>query len=529
MFHSTSRGPSHTMRLTAILSALMLAPQALAQRGVQINTDANGNNITGDAANEPSFAVNPLNPLHMVVGWRQFPTINSDARYAGVAVSLDGGLTWMNQGVVPPPPGAPSAQQSDPVLAADAAGKFFYNSLLFRGEQLGVVVYPSDDGGFTWNPPAFIRPSSADKNWYDIDQLGGHHYSIWQAPGQFARSTDGGQTWSRWSMGASIFAHIGIGPDGEVHVGWWEGADGVIMRRSDNARDPGAVPTFTPEVAIPFGSMPWQPPVNPAGGCSQVNIAVDHREGPTRGWVYVLSSAVRQNDVCDVMFARSTDGGQTFSNPVRVNDDSSGQDYQWMAAMSMSPAGRLDATWLDTRDDPNHRDSRLYYSYSWDGGVTWSPNRPVSDSFNPLLGWPVQRKIGDYFQSRSDNGSVSVIYPATFNGEQDIYFQRLHPTVLEVSPLIAGQPAQFDVSEAWPNERAWLVYSTTGPGYVNVGALNVPVNLARPQLGLGPRTADAFGNVSFTATIPPQSRGRRVWFQAIQRENASNVVEDVVQ
>lgn len=67
MFHSTSHGPSPAMRLAALFSALTLAPSVLAQRGVQINTDGSGNIITGDAANEPSFAVNPLNPLHMVV------------------------------------------------------------------------------------------------------------------------------------------------------------------------------------------------------------------------------------------------------------------------------------------------------------------------------------------------------------------------------------------------------------------------------------------------------------------------------
>ena len=33
-------------------------------------------------------------------------------------------------------------------------------------------------------------------------------------------------------------------------------------------------------------------------------------------------------------------------------------------------------------------DSQLFYSFSTDGGVTWAPNVAVSDSFNPLEGWP---------------------------------------------------------------------------------------------------------------------------------------------
>ena len=38
----------------------------------QVNVDAGGNNILGDAANEPSIAIDPVNPSRMVIGWRQF-------------------------------------------------------------------------------------------------------------------------------------------------------------------------------------------------------------------------------------------------------------------------------------------------------------------------------------------------------------------------------------------------------------------------------------------------------------------------
>lgn len=504
------------------------AASALAQRGVQINHDANGQNIPGDAANEPSFAIDPTNPLHMVAGWRQFPTISSDARYAGVAVSTDGGLSWFNEGTLPPPPDAPDAQQSDPVLAVDWNGVFFYNSLIFRGSHLGVATYRSDTGGFSWEEPVFSRDQSADKNWYEIDYITGNHYGIWQLPGEFARSTDGGRTWARWRVGASIFAHVNVGPDAEVYIGWWENG-GVKIRRSDNAQDPNATPTFTPEVAIAFGDMVWQPPMNPDGGASQVWIATNQNDGPQRGWVYVLSSSQTGNDPADVMFSRSTDGGQTWSAPIRVNDDAPGQDYQWMAAMSMAPGGRLDAAWFDTRDDPGHLLSRLYYAHSYDGGATWSPSRPVGDQFDPRVGWPQQRKMGDYFHARSDNGSMSFVHSATYNGEQDLYFRRLHPMVLDVSPLTAGRPGQFDVSECRPNERVWIVYSLAGNGYTNVGPLDVPVNLAQPRLGVGPRFADGSGNVSWTVTMPPQSRGQHIYFQAIQRQNASNVFEADVQ
>src|SRR6266513_487288 len=37
----------------------------------QVNVDAGGHNILGDAANEPSLCVDPTNANRMVIGWRQ--------------------------------------------------------------------------------------------------------------------------------------------------------------------------------------------------------------------------------------------------------------------------------------------------------------------------------------------------------------------------------------------------------------------------------------------------------------------------
>jgi len=40
----------------------------------QVNVDAQGNNILGDAANEPSIAVDPTDGNKITIGWRQLPT-----------------------------------------------------------------------------------------------------------------------------------------------------------------------------------------------------------------------------------------------------------------------------------------------------------------------------------------------------------------------------------------------------------------------------------------------------------------------
>src|SRR5260370_1180315 len=87
----------------------------------QVNVDPNGLNIPGDAANEPSLAVDPLAPNRITVGWRQFDSAASNFRQAGRGYSRDGGRTWINPG-----PLDPGHFRSDPCLRADNNGNIYY-------------------------------------------------------------------------------------------------------------------------------------------------------------------------------------------------------------------------------------------------------------------------------------------------------------------------------------------------------------------------------------------------------------------
>src|SRR5262245_45986228 len=57
---------------------LETSPRMISQFGpfvsYQVNVDQNGNNIVGDAANEPSISVDPTDGNKMSIGWRQFDT-----------------------------------------------------------------------------------------------------------------------------------------------------------------------------------------------------------------------------------------------------------------------------------------------------------------------------------------------------------------------------------------------------------------------------------------------------------------------
>ena len=105
----------------------------------QVNVDANGNNIFGDAANEPSICVDPHNSNRMSIGWRQFDSVASNFRQAGFAYTTNGGTRWIAPGVL-----QNNVFRSDPVLNSDTTGRFFYLSLL---QNFFVDLWRSLTGG----------------------------------------------------------------------------------------------------------------------------------------------------------------------------------------------------------------------------------------------------------------------------------------------------------------------------------------------------------------------------------------------
>lgn len=395
---------------------------------VQVNITENGENILGDAANEPSIAVDPTDPARMAIGWRQFDTISSNFRQAGWGYTTDSGQMWTFPGVI-----EPGVFRSDPVLDYDAEGNFFYNSL-----TVGWVceVFKSTDGGATWDAGTFAQ--GGDKQWMAIDRTTGlgsgniyahwnGHYSVC-SPGNFTRSTDAGLSYEDCSyiQEEPYWGVLTVGTDGELYVCGASDTDFIVLK-STTAQDPAQTVTWDLSKTVSLGGEIWfgEGP-NPVGILGQAWIAVDHSSGPTRGNVYLLCSVNPHDsdDPLDVMFSRSTDGGTTWSPPVRINDDPESDAWQWFGTMSVAPDGRIDVVWLDTRDAAGYNSS-LYYSYSRDAGVTWSENKRLSESFDPHVGWPQQEKMGDYFHMISDATGAHLAWAATFNGEQDVYYSRI--------------------------------------------------------------------------------------------------------
>ena len=441
--------------LLAVAVPLSSATVGLAGPPTQVNVSALGANIVGDAANEPSLAVDPTNARRLVIGWRQFDSIASNFREAGYASSTDGGRTWLNGG-----PHTNGIFRSDPVLDARADGTIIYHSL--RG-NFECDSFLSADGGATWTAPTFAF--GGDKAWITTDRTTGvgrdNIYACWStaagtyAATPFCRSIDGGLAWQQpIAMPTPIrWGTLSVSPEGNLYLVGIQSSPfnlGVFYCvKSVTAKNKTATATFEPAVALNLGGvLRYSAGPNPAGLLGQMSI-----EAGASGAVYVLSSidppATKfADDPLDVHFIRSLNGGATWSAPMRVNTDAPhANSWNWMGTMSLAPNGRLDVVYLSTHESGLVNISRLYGTQSDDGGASWSAPVALTQPFNSFVGWPQQNKMGDYFHMRSDALGANLAFCMTANGEQDVWFARIGPRDCDgdgISDSCGSSDADFD-------------------------------------------------------------------------------------
>jgi hypothetical protein len=484
---------------------------------IQINVDAAGHNIVGDAANEPSIAINPLNPANMVVVWRQFDAIGSNFRQGGWAYTFDGGQTWTFPGVL-----TPGTFRSDPVVDVDSTGNFYWASL--KSDD-SLDVFKSTDGGVTWGDPT--PAFGGDKNWMVVDRTGGATngtvYATWQhyvsccGTNMLTRSLDGAVSFNAPVPVPPYSPELGtmdVDADGALYMVGIDGSGSspnffqfIMGKPNFNPPELSGAPLAPPPPTPPPISYPinlggymggGQP--NPGGLIGQPSVAADRSSGPYRGNVYVLASVALSsgNDPEDVHFIRSEDGGRTFSAPVRVNDDT-GTDWQWFAVMSVAPNSRIDAVWIDSRGTSAPNLGRLYYSYSWDAGRTWARNVPVSPLFDSNVGWPQQSKIGDYMGMVSDASGANVAYSATYLSEENLYYLHVFPDcnnngISDVTDIASH--TSFDCNLDHIPDECGTAPVCIGAGGVPDGGAGVPLTLAK---GAGDAITLSWGSSCVTA------------------------------
>jgi hypothetical protein len=135
---------------------------------------------------------------------------------------------------------------------------------------------------------------------------------------------------------------------------------------------------------------------------------------------------------------RSTDGGATWSMPVKVNQDT-GTAAQWQPWMTVQPNGTIHAAFYDrsygTCETTGCND--ITWISSSNGGSTWTSNRVTTASMPNLTPAtnPVQAGfLGDYIFLAADSRSAVAVWADTRGlygtVEEDIYFAELGCGVL---------------------------------------------------------------------------------------------------
>ncbi|MCB0723673.1 MAG: T9SS type A sorting domain-containing protein [Ignavibacteriae bacterium] len=354
---------------------------------------------------EPHIVTNPNDPLNSICAF------NTN----GVHYTLDG-ENW--QRVTVSFPGF--SVVGDPVLAFDSLGVCHYIQIFQNGSTYGLVVTKSTNKGASWSGVSQVVGTTVgltDKEWITADRSAGPYsnnlYVGWRQFGtqsgmRFVKSTNSGATWSSSITFAdgSQGAYVCVGPGGAVYFAYTGGSSNYVRVSTDGGS------TFSgPTNATGF--------FNPAGNvcagrqtvknCIRTNqfprMAVDNSYTSSRGNIYMVFEVNPPGaDIADVNFVRSTNGGVSWSTPVRVNDDATTTD-QWMEAIDVdSKTGKIFISWFDSREDPtNNLMTKVYGTVSTDGGLTFTTNEAISNAeFNPNnmavgQGGGQANYIGDYF------------------------------------------------------------------------------------------------------------------------------------
>lgn len=369
---------------------------------------------------EPSISINKANPAN----------INAGAILDKIFYSNDSGRTWIGDTLK-----SSYGVWGDPVLISDYDGNQYFLHLSdptgrnWASEEIldRIVCQKSTDGGKTWNDGSYMgldHPKDQDKQWATVDPKTNALYTTWtqfdkygskeksdQSNILFSSSFDQGESWSE----AIVISEMPggcldddnttegavpcVGPDGQVYVAWGlnEKIYFDIIDAKGNHLEQDRV------IADQPGG--WDIDV---GGLQRANgmpiTVCDLSPGEHRGTIYVNWVDDRDGNY-DVWITASRDGGQSWSNPTRINDDDGQRDqfFTWLACDPVT--GDLYTVFYDRRNTKGH-ETEVYMAYSQDGGETWVNEKISENSFTP------NKKVffGDYNDIDAYNGIVRPIW-----------------------------------------------------------------------------------------------------------------------
>jgi hypothetical protein len=373
---------------------------------------------------EPSIAINPRNPNEITAG-----TV-----LQGYHVSTDGGHTWKSSVLK-----SPYGVYGDPVLQYDQTGRLYYFHLsdYNKTSHLDRIVCQVSDRPGKFSKGSFPKPNGTkvqDKHWVVIDPKTNVLYMTWTQfdaydsadPKDtsiivFSKSTDRGLSWTdpiRISKyGGDCLdgdntvegAVPALGPNGEIFV-CWTGPRGIMFQRSID----GGLTWLSEERKLADHVGGWDiqiPGIYRANGFPF--LMSDMSGGPHNGTLYLNWCDQRNGaDNTDVWLIKSTDAGQTWSEPMQVNQDKDPR-HQFLTSMAIDQVrGDLHFVYYDRRRFKDNR-TDVVWATSTDGGQTFKEQRISNQPFvpNPMV------FFGDYLGIAAHNGRIRPIWPRMDNNK----------------------------------------------------------------------------------------------------------------
>lgn len=379
--------------------------------------------------NEPSIMIDPENTDIMVAG------SNLNFYY----YSSDGGKTWTTRQLE-----SLYGVWGDPVIIVDTAGSFYFFHLSNPpgGSWIDrIVCQKSTDQGKYWSAGTFMGKNgnkAQDKHWAVVDPRNNNIFVTWtqfddygstssqdSSHIMFSLSTDGGDSWAPAKRinkkGGDCIdsdntvegAVPAVGPNGEIYVAWAAHEKIYFDRSFDNGQSWMEQDKIIAE--MPGG---WDISIPGIMRCNGFPVTLcDLSGGPNHGTIYINWSDQRNGSHdTDIWMIKSSDQGESWSTPVRINDDTPGK-HQFFTWMTIDQAtGYLYVVYYDRRNYSNNQ-TDVYLARSKDGGnnfqnirISESPFHPVSNIF-----------FGDYNNISAHNGVVRPIWTRLNNGRLSLH------------------------------------------------------------------------------------------------------------
>jgi hypothetical protein len=345
----------------------------------------------------------------------------------------------------------------DPCIIADNEGYFYYFHLSdpkkmgWDGDMvMDRIVCQRSLNGKSWNKGASIGhapPKKHEKPWGAFDETSGRVFVVWTQYDNFASpnprdsanimfsfSDDRGLSWTPSirinQMGGNCSGDLQTpvgpkptaGPQQDVYVTWANNEKIYFDRSTD-----GGISWLKEDVIISDqpGGWHFNVPVFGMAVGTPVNDC-DISYGPFHGNIYVVWADQRNGEEnTDIWISKSVDKGDTWSAPLRVNDDEvvmMGR-HQCYSSMSVDPiTGHIYVVFYDRR---NYQDTKtdVYLAVSTDGGKTFKNEKISAKPFEP----DPDVYMGDYIHISAYGGFVRPIWTSLGQGELSIMTAIINP------------------------------------------------------------------------------------------------------